>query len=80
MKCKVLIAGRYNDREDNAADYAAGDILDTSVAYGETLIADGYVEAAAGFPEPAIEAEPEKPQAKPAPRKVRKANPFAPEA
>ena len=80
MKCKVLIAGRYNDKDDKAADYAPGDILDTGVAYGETLIADGFVEAAAGEPEPAIEPEPEKPQAKAAPRKGRKSNPFAPEA
>ena len=79
MKCKVLIAGRYNDKDDKAADYAAGDILDTGVAYGATLIADGYAEPVEELPEPAIEAEPEKPQAKPAPRKGRKANPFAPE-
>ena len=82
MKYKVLIAGRYNNRLDQADDYAVDDVLETGTAYGERLAAKGYVEQIVeGEPEtlPNLGEEEAKPAA-PAARRSRKANPFTPEA
>lgn len=78
MKCKVLIAGRYNDRLDQAYDYAVGDILETGTAYGEILIAKGYVEQVDEpiGPETVEEKAEEKPAA---PARRRRPNAFTPQ-
>lgn len=78
MKCKVLIAGRYNNRADQADDYAVGDTFETGTAYGETLVADGYVEQVdePTGPETIEEKAEEKPAA---PARRRRSNVFTPQ-
>ena len=63
MKIKVLIEGVYNNLYGKAAPYAYGEVLDTTPAYGKSLLGDGYAATFASFegkPEPEVqEPEPE---------------------
>jgi hypothetical protein len=61
MKIKVLIAGIYNNLYGKAALYAYGEVLDTTPAYGKSLLEDSYAATFASFegkPEPEVQ-EPE---------------------
>ena len=78
MKIKILKAGRYNDANHSAQDCEEGQVFETGVGYGESLIESGYADYAEGEPEPEEEAPKKKStkKAKEAPASRTKPNPF----
>lgn len=84
MNLKILVAGRYNNAQHRAGDYAEGDVLETAPDYGKLLVDAELAEEIEEQPATEESRRPADPAAK-KPTKAGKGgrnrpNPFKPES